>query len=257
MQTAERSEPAAATLRLSREDILQRLQGPSVAVMLYGSQARGDARADSDVDVLQVVEHGARSYSVGKLNVSAYTAEHLHELSSRGSLFVRHLRSDGIILSDPKQVLAHVLSGYREPTSYLALRRELAVVTSALGLPGVERYPRGSIRAASFAVRSLAYAACAEAGISEFDVLRASELIGRRQVGVDLRSQDPLLGDLLGHADWLLSRADTSAMTNLGCDFEEAVVWVGAKYPAAGALLEAVLADEAEIDYTSLTLPVS
>lgn len=257
MRTVERSEQATATVRASREDILERLQGSFVAVMLYGSQARGDARADSDVDVLQVVEHGARSYSIGELNVSAYTDTHLHELARRGSLFVRHLCNDGIVLSDPIGVIGQVLAAYREPISYDSLRSELAVVTAALRLPGAGLYPLAARKAASFAVRSLLYAACADASISEFDVVKASTQIGRRQIGVDLRSREPRLVDLLRHAEWLLSRARFSPTNAPGRDFEEAVVWAGVRFPAAGALLEAVLADDAEIDYTSLTLPIS
>lgn len=257
MWTAERRRRASAATPPDREYILESLQGASLAAMLYGSQARGDARHDSDVDVLQVVEHGARSYSINELNVSAYTVTHLHSLAQRGSLFVRHLCNDGITLSDPTGVLTQVLSAYREPASYASLRNELAVVTAALRLPGATAYPRAARRAAAFTVRSLLYAACAEAAISEFDVLRASELIGCPQIGADLRSGEPQLLDLLRHADSLLTRAGVDQAIAPGRDFEEAAIWSGVTFPRAGALLEAVLADEAEIDYTSLTLPIS
>ena len=114
------------------------LSGPSIAVMLYGSQARGE-RPDSDVDVLQVVEDRGRVYSVGEVNVSAYRAAHFRELASRGSLFVRHLRDEGVVLSDPDRVLQQILSEYLEPASYGALRAELAVVVSALTATGCRR----------------------------------------------------------------------------------------------------------------------
>lgn len=257
MTTVAEARIYAGSIRYRHAWVLEWLRGSSTAVMLYGSQARGDARADSDVDVLQVVEDRARTYSVGEMNVSAYSAAHLRELASRGSLFVRHLRDEGVILSDSDRVLEQILSEYVEPASYCALRAELAVVVSALGLPGAEQSATGAAKTASFVVRSLLYAASAEADSFEFDVIRASAHIGRPQIGIDLRSPDAVLQHQLRHARWLLSRAGTHIPLAPGRTFEEAVVWVGATNPSAATLLEAVLAGDAMADYTSLTLPMS
>src|SRR5438477_358219 len=82
----------------SMDEVWFALSGPSLAVMLYGSRARGVSRPDSDVDVLQLVRDRPRSYSVGRANVAAYTPDHLAALAERGSLFVRHLRDDGVVL---------------------------------------------------------------------------------------------------------------------------------------------------------------
>ena len=253
----------ASTSRVNGDGAQQRdaieglLEGVTLAFMLYGSQARGDARANSDIDVLQVVAHGARSYSHGAINVSAYTVAHLQDLARRGSLFIRHLRNEGLTLSDPSGALNQVLSDYRAPTSYAAMRNELAVVISALELPGATRFEPAASRAAAFALRSLLYAACAEAGIDEFDVVRAAERIGRPEVGTELRSSQRHLGRLVQHARWFLHEAGTNPLPALAPDFDSAVIWTGAAHPAAGALLEAVLVGDAQIDYTSLTLPIA
>lgn len=246
-----------ASVREQHDWVLNRLRGSSTAVMLYGSRARGDARTDSDVDILQVVEDRARAYSVGEVNVSAYTNAHLRELALRGSLFVRHLRDEGIVLCDRGRVLEEILSRYVEPPSYSALRAELAIVISALALPGVEQYAASAAKTASFVVRSLLYAASAEADVFEFNVIRASASIGRPRIGADLQSVDTDLGTQLRHARWLLARTGTPVPIAPGRTFEEAVVWVGAAHPSSAALLEAVLAGDATVDYTSLTLPMS
>lgn len=237
--------------------ILARLRGNFVAAMLYGSRARGDARADSDVDVVQVVAHATRSYSVENLNVSTYTVSHLVQMADRGSLFVRHLRDEGITLADATGTLRRILASYREPASYDALRRELAVVVSALRLPGADKYEVSARKVAAFSVRSLMYAECADAGVLEFDVLKASAKLHLPEIGTDLRSPESTLGALLRHASDLLTRSGVEVPIAPSRDFEEVVVWCGVNFPAAAVLLESVLVDDPGLDYTSLTLPMS
>lgn len=60
------SDHVAAELRPALDEALQRLRatygGRLRRVILYGSRARGDAREDSDVDMLVVLDEGAKRY---------------------------------------------------------------------------------------------------------------------------------------------------------------------------------------------------
>ena len=90
---------------LSSVDILDAtsgLRGHTLASMLYGSHARGDARPDSDVDLLQLVPQSPRSYLVGSATVVAYTPAQLRMMSLQGSLFAWHLRTEGLIFRIPQ-----------------------------------------------------------------------------------------------------------------------------------------------------------
>src|SRR5262249_36599518 len=74
-----------------RPDVIARaraaVRGPYLAILLYGSQARGTQRPDSDIDVLQVVRARPGKYSDGNVNVTAYTIDTLWEMCQQGSLF--------------------------------------------------------------------------------------------------------------------------------------------------------------------------
>src|SRR5205823_1249978 len=99
--------PAAA-----REAIAEAVHPDGIATMLYGSYARGDSTPDSDVDVLELVAHAPRSYSRGRVNVTQYLPAHLRRMAASGSLFVLHLRSEGLVLDDHTGVLQRCLDAY-------------------------------------------------------------------------------------------------------------------------------------------------
>src|ERR1700682_1248079 len=71
---------------------------PSV-VVLYGSHARGDSDCASDLDIL-VVGAANQTYRVVPQHsrVTEYSWSELREMQSYGSLFLRHLQSEGRIL---------------------------------------------------------------------------------------------------------------------------------------------------------------
>jgi predicted nucleotidyltransferase len=86
------------TLTVARcSEVEDALQGESLAVMVYGSVARGTDRPNSDLDVLQVRSDRQWLYRIGRVNVSAYTPEFLAKLAGTGSLFVLHLKLDGLV----------------------------------------------------------------------------------------------------------------------------------------------------------------
>lgn len=106
-------------------EVAEAIRGSALGVMLYGSQARGSADESSDVDVLQVVSCHAGAYKVGRVGVTAYTPAHLHQMASHGSLFVLHLRTEGVVLEDAHGVVARALEAYRSPIAYNPLLSEL------------------------------------------------------------------------------------------------------------------------------------
>jgi hypothetical protein len=234
---------------------LDALQGTSHAVMLYGSHARGRARTDSDIDVLQIVPRRPRSYSQGPVNVTAYTSEHLAELASRGSLFVRHLSTEGRILQDTSGTMERILDAYRPPRDYTALRKETAVALHALR---ENDFPDGNavgaVRLARYLTRTALYIAGAEDDVRSFDIEDLTHHVGAPQMCPLLRRAEPQdLDPLVAHGLSLLG--NPSADPDMPRSLTAITIWSLDRYPTAASLLECLLAGEAAVDYSALTLP--
>ncbi len=74
-------------------------------LLIYGSQARGDAHKNSDVDLLSLTEKESHKIIQGKVNLSLYNVDKMKQMSIDGTLFVYHLVSEGVILTDDNNIL--------------------------------------------------------------------------------------------------------------------------------------------------------
>jgi predicted nucleotidyltransferase len=99
------------------------------AAALYGSAARGDAEAYSDLDVLAVCDASRKRETLEQLNaalsdqfektsVSLYTPRELLFLAKQRSLFLLHLNRESLILFDRTGYFTHVLATFEPKNSY-------------------------------------------------------------------------------------------------------------------------------------------
>jgi hypothetical protein len=226
--------------------------------MLYGSVARGTEDSQSDIDVLELVPSRPRSYKLGEANVTQYVPAHLHVMATQGSLFVLHLRQDGVVLADELGVLRRALDAYTAPTDYRHLWEQLAVAAGALddGAYNFASHAAGLGRLGVYILRTAAYVRSIELGHPEFDVGRLDALLGDPGVSAALamrRQQLHSAKDVV-FLRRQIERLVPHAYANPHPTVESYAV-ANSTHRDLAALFAAVLNANATIDYSSLSLP--
>lgn len=138
-------------------------------MLVYGSQARGDAVVGSDLDMLALVSASRPTTTSGDVNISFYTREQLS--TGIGTLFGAHLKRDSKILWDDRGHLTRAVAGMGEVDSERLLERVRRMselfTTLERDLP---KYCLGLTRQARYLLRSCMYTRAIAEGAPCFSV---------------------------------------------------------------------------------------
>lgn len=167
------------------------------SILVYGSRARGDAVAASDLDLLALVPRPRPSLNVSDISISFYTETQLG--TGVGTLFGAHLRRDSKIIWDPSGYLTSSVNSMGDVDTSRLLARAKTMsslfTTPATDLP---KYLDGTLRQARYLLRSCLYAQAIDQGRPCFSVREIADRVG-----------DPELTRLLASRQQALaSRAD-------------------------------------------------
>lgn len=143
-----------------------------LAVVLFGSRARGDQTAGSDTDLLFATnEESGRHVTRGNISISFYGMEDLRRRARRGDLFLCHVLQEGRTLYDPDARIDELHGLFRLKASYAPEIRgaaDLGWLLARVGSTWPDR--RLAARRMAWCVRTILIARSAEAGEPRFSL---------------------------------------------------------------------------------------
>lgn len=150
--------------------------------MLFGSAARGEQGAESDVDILVVRPAFAQKQSMtfgglpARLSVLVRSPRWLQDMSAGGHLFALHLQREGRALHDPSGILAAFC---RLPVSVPFAERicDVRRSSSVLHARDLDASSLATLSVARHLLRTALFLRCARQGTPTFSHREASQLL--------------------------------------------------------------------------------
>lgn len=208
-----------------------------------------------------LVDRSAGAYNVGRVAVTAYTAAHLHLMAQSSSLFLLHLKEEGIILDDAHGVLARALAAYVPLRDFSSLWRPLRAAASVLSVSDELFLTHGQsiARLGLYLLRTALYLGAAESGRPYFDMTMAAVSTGHGVVqrACELRRAkefSPSDLRLVAQAVELVLAVERGSSIQSVQELQNRAVSMSTVSPHASALLVNVLFGEVEVDYVGLAL---
>ncbi len=240
--------PTSSVERLA----IGRLCAAHGTVLLYGSYARGDNKANSDIDLLVIEQVQRVTIELPpRLSVSFYTPEHFRAMARRGSLFVLHLSEEARILVDRRTVMPSLLHAW-VPPDYSRLREGMDAAAAVLDPTRESIAPTLLRRVALFILRSLLYAECAQRGKPSFAMSAVAHVLGDSRISL-LFDEIGVAPDthILERSRELIGHYLGKAIKNPFGGLEALAVACCRRYPMASHLAVQLLTGGQGIGYTS------
>jgi predicted nucleotidyltransferase len=176
-----------------------------VGMLLYGSWARHEAKATSDLDVLVLASTPTKSIHADFVSLSIYTHNQL--LSARSTLFGMHLARDGVILSDRSGELRRILALFTPPNpdNLIDRVRRFTAVLDATEAE-TQKYIAGFCRLARYLLRTAIYAQAIREGEPCFSLQELAD-----------RYKDPSLPTVLSSHEGVHPHPSAPVFADLKC----------------------------------------